>query len=109
MTLEDIGAIEALFRGGAGARAETAYHGPFVVGEGVAVLVVLAGEALDVVFAVQDWALLGSLRLVSQHVGFQVFEDSATVRVWAAAFFFDIFVRLDAAKSRAVLRASGMN
>ena len=109
MALEDVGAVEALFRGGAGARAETAYHCALVVGQGVAVLVVLAGKALDVVLAVQDRALLWSLGLVSQHVGFQVFEDSATVGVWAAAFFFGVFVWLDAAQRRAVLRASGMN
>lgn len=61
MTLEDVGAVEALFRGGAGTWAESAYHCPFVVGQGVAVLVVLAGESLDVVLAVQNRALLWSL------------------------------------------------
>lgn len=61
MALEDVSAVEALFRGGAGAWAETADHCSFVVGEGVAVLVILARESLDVVLAVQDRALLWSL------------------------------------------------
>lgn len=84
MALEHIGAVEGLGMGGAGARAEGAHHGSLVVSQGVAILVVLAGEALDVVLACFDRALFGAFFLVCQHVGGQVFEDTTAVRMGAA-------------------------
>jgi hypothetical protein len=74
MSLEDIGAVEAFLRSSARARAETAHHGSLVVRQGVPVLVILACEALDVVFAGLDWALLGTLSLVGEHVSLQILE-----------------------------------
>lgn len=68
VALEDVGAVKRLFGGRAGAGAETADHGALVMGQGVAVLVVLAREALDVVLAGLDGALFGALGLVGEHV-----------------------------------------
>lgn len=82
--LEDIGAVERLLRSRAGSRTETAHHGTLVVSQGVAVLVVLASEALDVILAGLDGTLLGSLVLVGEHVCLEVLEDLATVRVGAS-------------------------
>lgn len=86
MSLEDVCTVKALLRGAAGARAETAHHCAFVVCQGVSVLVVFAGEAFGVVLAGRDWALLGSLVLVGEHVRFEVFEVSAACRVRAETF-----------------------
>jgi len=49
------------------------------VGKGVAVLVVLASETSDMPLAVDNRALLGSLRLMREHVGLQVFEWPTTL------------------------------
>lgn len=99
MTLEDIGAVEALLRGGAGSRAEIAHHGTLIVCQGVPVLVVLACEAFLVILARNDWTFLRSLRLMGQHMSLQIFEYSSTVRVWASASFSAIIVESDACRS----------
>lgn len=49
------------------------------MGKGVAVLVVLPSETFDVVLTVDNRALLGSLSLMSEHVGLQVFEGPAAL------------------------------
>lgn len=61
MTLKNIGPIEGLFGRGPRSGTETANHGPFVMGQGVPILVVLARETFDVVFARKNRAFLGSL------------------------------------------------
>jgi hypothetical protein len=83
MALEDIGAVEALLRCRAASWAKSTHHGALVVGQGVPVLVVFSREALDVVFARSDRALLRSLSTVSEHVCLQVLEDTATLGKWA--------------------------
>ena len=101
--LEDIGAVKGLLRGRAGTRAETAHHSSLVVGEGVTILVVpefrlvssclpvrmpvlilLACEALNVIFASDDRALLRPLALVSEHVRLEILEVLAAIGVRAS-------------------------
>jgi hypothetical protein len=74
MSLEDICAVEGLFCRRSGTRAETTYHGAFVVCESVPVLVVLPTKAFDVIIACLDGAFLGPLILVGEQMGFQVLE-----------------------------------
>ena len=64
MTLEDIGAVKALLRGGARAGAKIAHHSALVVGQGVPILVVLACKSFLVILARNDWAFLRPLRLM---------------------------------------------
>lgn len=51
----------------------------------MSVLVVLSSEALDVVFARSDWALLRPLILVGQQMCFEILDVSATGGNWADA------------------------
>lgn len=67
------------------------------------VLVVFTGKALDVVLTVRDGALLGPLGLVSEHMGLQIFEESATVWVRAAPLLLGLVIAVDAAQSWALL------
>lgn len=86
MPFEDVRTVEALFRGASRAGAEAAHHSALVVGQGVSVLVVLAGKAFGVVFASGNWALLRALVLVREHVRLEVLEVLAACGVWAKAF-----------------------
>lgn len=83
MTLENICAIETLLQRGAGTRAETANHRALVVRQGVAVLVVLAGKALDVVIAGGDRTLLWTFQLMGEHVCLDILEYLAAIGEWA--------------------------
>lgn len=103
MSLEDIGAVKALLGGSARAGAETADHGTFVVRESVPVLVVLPCEALDVVLAGLNWALLRSLRLMSEHVCLQVLERPTAVGNRADALLPVFLAELVASTTVAVL------
>lgn len=78
MSLEDIGSIEALLCCTPTSRTETTHHCALVMGQGVSVLVILASEAFDVVFASWNRALLGTLLLVREHVRLEVLDMSAT-------------------------------
>ena len=49
------------------------------MGQSVAILVVLASKAFMMVAASRDGAFLWPLRLVGQHVSFQILERPATV------------------------------
>lgn len=89
VSLEDVGSVKGLFESGAGAGTEGASHGTTVMGEGVAVLVVLAGEALCVVLACHDGTLLGAFLLVREHVGGEVAEDAPTVGVRTSGAVFN--------------------
>ena len=86
MSLEYVRTIEALLSRATGAWAEAAYHGSLVVRQCVPVLVVLAREALSVVFASRDRTFLWALVLVCEHVRLEVLEVPATCGVWAEAF-----------------------
>lgn len=68
MPFEDVRAVEGFLCRGPGAWAEATHHRPFVMGQRVAVLIVLSCEALDVVFTRLDWAFLRALILVRKHV-----------------------------------------
>ena len=83
MALEDIGAVEALLRRGAGAGAETAHHGAFVMCESVPVLIIFACKALGMVLAGLNWALLWALGEMGEEMGLEVLEDLAAIRVRA--------------------------
>lgn len=85
MPLEDIGSVEALFSSRAGRRAEATDHGALVMSQGMSVLVVLSCEALDVVFASRNRALLRSGLLVSPDVCLQVLDDLPAIRKGALA------------------------
>lgn len=85
MTLEDVGTIEAFLEGRAGAWAETTHHISFVVSQSMSILIVLSSKAFVVVGAVDDWALLRSLRLMGKHMCLEILERPATVWVGAAA------------------------
>lgn len=93
MALEHVGAVEGLLGSGARAGAEATDHGALVMGQGVAVLVVLASKALDVVLAGLDGALLGALRLVGEHVRLEVLEDFAAVGVGASLALLGLVTR----------------
>ena len=77
VSLEDIRSVEALFGGRSRARAESTHHITLVVGEGVSILIVFAGEPFLMVRTGRNWALFRPLRLMGQHMCFQVFEQSA--------------------------------
>jgi hypothetical protein len=68
VSLEDICSVERLLVGGPRARAKRAGYGALVVRQSVAVLVVLASKALDVIFAAFDGTLLRPLLLVGEHM-----------------------------------------
>jgi hypothetical protein len=91
VALEDIGTVERLLVGGPRAGTEATHHCSFVVGQGVPVLIVLPREPFDVVVTCLDWALLGTLILMRQHVCFQVFEDLSTVGIGAASLLSGLF------------------
>lgn len=96
MSLEHIRTVEALLRGRARARTETANHRSLVMRQSMTVLVVFACEALEVVFAGDDGALFGALRLVSEHVRLQVLEDAATLWNRAETLLHCLLVELEA-------------
>jgi hypothetical protein len=105
MSLEHISAVKALLSCGPRARTEAANHGTLIMRQSVSVLVVLASKSLDMVLACLDGALLGSLSLVSEHVGLQILERAATVRDWADTLFLVFFAKLVAATTVAMLRS----
>ena len=61
MALEDVGSIEAFFRGGSGAWTEAADHGTFVMCQSVAIFVIFAGESFCVIDASGDRTFLRPL------------------------------------------------
>lgn len=67
---------------------------PFVMGQGVSVLVVFARKSFVVIFAGDDGAFLRSLGLVGQHMRFEILEDLATVGMWASTFLGALLTRL---------------
>lgn len=93
MSLEDICPIEALFRCRARAGTKVANHGALVVRQSVPVFVILAREAFRVVLAGYDGALLWSLGLMRQHVGFQILEESTAFWVGASATLSAVFFK----------------
>jgi hypothetical protein len=111
VTLEHVGAVKALLRSRSASRTEAANHGSLVVSKCVAVLVVLACEALDVVFACGDWAFLGPLVLVCEHVCLQVLEDASAFGKRAKTLLSALVVQSVAATTLAactrVLRMKG--
>jgi len=78
MSLEDICAVETLLTRTTTARTEPANHCSFIVSQCVPVLVVFAGEPLDVVVTGWNRALFWSFVLVCEHVRLEVFDVSAT-------------------------------
>lgn len=103
VALEDIRPIERLLRRGPRARAEAANHGPFVVGQSMSVLVVLARESFDMVLACNDRAFLGSFRLMGEHVGLEIFEDSSAVWVRASPLLFAVIINVEVTSRWALL------
>lgn len=101
MPLEDIGAVKALLRRRAATWAEAAYHGALIVSKGVPVLVVLPGEALGVVLASGDRALLWALRAVRKHVGLQVLEYASTFWKRALALRHCLVIQVEATAASA--------
>ena len=73
------------------------------MGQGVTVLVILARETFDVVFAGRNWAFFRPFWLVGEHVRFQVSEHTATVGMGAATLPVSLFVTLDAAEGGTAL------
>lgn len=82
MSLEDICSVEALLCCTAASWAKATYHGAFVVGQGMSVLVVSSSKSLDVVLARWDGALLRPCLLVCEHVCLEVLELLATRWDW---------------------------
>ena len=58
----------------------------------MSVLVVFAGKAFVVVGTVGYWTLFWSLGLMGEHMGFEVFEWSATVWMRTSRSFFAILI-----------------
>ena len=86
MSLEYVGAIEALLGCAATARTEPAHHRTLVVRQGVSILVVFACETFGMVFACWNRALFRSLILMRQHVRLEVLDMSAAGRNGTEAF-----------------------
>lgn len=99
MTLENICAVEAFFGRRARPRAEPTYHGTFVMGQSMAIFVVFSRKSFMVILARYNRTLLGSFRLVSEHVGFQVLEQPTAVGIGATASFLAIFLETEACGS----------
>lgn len=85
MALENIGPVEALLGWGARAGTEAAHHSSFIMGQGVPILIVLAGEALVMVSAGHDWALFRTLGLMCEHMRLEITECSPAVREGTSA------------------------
>ena len=60
--------------------------------QGMAIFIIFASESLNMVRTGSDRTFLWSFRLMSEHVGFQIFKRSTTVRMWAAALFPSIII-----------------
>lgn len=67
----------------------------------MSILIVFPSEAFDVVFACCDWALLGSLVLVSKHVCLEVLEDASTLWQRTETFLASFIVQFIAATALA--------
>lgn len=89
MSLKNVGSVKGLLERGSSARTKGTRHGTAVVGESVAVFVVLPGKTLYVILTRYDGALLGAFLLVRKHVGGEVTEDAAAVRVRASRTVLD--------------------
>lgn len=97
MPFEDISTIKTFLGCRATTRAEAAYHSALVVSKGVSVLIVLACKALDVILACCDWALFGSLVLVSEHVCLEILENTTAFWEGAHALLARLVIKLEAA------------
>lgn len=93
VTLEHIGAVEALFGSFTAVGTEAADHGALVVGQGVSVLVVFASETFLVVLARHDRTLFRALGLVCEEMSFEILEEPTTIRVCASPSLCSIGVR----------------
>lgn len=78
------------------------------MGKRMAIFIVLASEAFLVISAGRDWALLGSLWLVGNHMRFQILEWSTAVWMRAAGPFLAIVVEAIAIGSWTVQGVSRM-
>lgn len=96
MTLEYVGAIKAFLCCRARARAKPAHHCAFIMGQCVPILIVFASKPFVVVVASRDRTLLGSFRLMCEHVCLQILEKSATVWIWATISLLSILIEPDA-------------
>ena len=107
MPLENVCAVEALLSGRAWTRTETAYHSPFIMGQCMSILVVFPCEALLVILASRDRALLWPLRLMGKHVCLEVLEDSTAFGNRAKTLFFAFL--FDAITPVRAMRAARVN
>ena len=107
VALEDVGAIETLFRVRPRSGTETTDHRSLIMCQGMTVLVVFASEAFLVIVARYDRTLLRSLRLMRQHVSFQILEVPTTVEVWTPSSLTTLGVGTDG-RSWAVMRVDGL-
>lgn len=99
MAFEDVRAIEAFLRSGTRTGAKPAYHRALVMGQGMTILVVFPSKAFQMILASEDWTLFRPLRLMRQHVSFEILEQSAALRVWTSAPFLAFIVKSGAGRS----------
>lgn len=85
MSLEDIGSIEASLASKPRTWTEATNNSTSVMRHSMTIPVMYTRKPLAMVFACDNRAFLGPSNLMRQHVGFQFFEQSTTVRVWTSA------------------------
>lgn len=108
MALEHIRSVEALFCRRSSPRAESAHHGAFVVGKGVAVLVIFTSESFCMVFTSDDGTLLRTLGLVRKHMSLQILENATAFGVRASTLLLVLIIVANAARGGAIPRTPGV-
>lgn len=76
------------------------------MGQGMPIFVIFPSKPLLMIFTRYNGAFLGPLRLVSEHVRFEVLDNSTAINVWASASLFTFFVEAKTCRPGTFLRCA---
>jgi len=88
VAFEEVCTTKWLFCERTATRTKATDHSTFKVTQSMTILVVLPSKSFGVIIAGLNRAFFGSFVLMSQHMGFEIFEQLATVRICATPFLF---------------------